>query len=86
VEPPYDFGLQGYRTAIYPDDGAFGLAPAPLDHDWHTIDVSFDAHGTAVETVDGKTMVQQATGPICGRPVIRVWAGAVEFGDISISP
>jgi hypothetical protein len=81
----YDFGQQGYRTAIYPGDSAFGLAPAPLDHDWHTIEVSFDAQGVASETVDGKVMVHQFIDKICGQPVIRVWAGAVEFGDISIS-
>jgi hypothetical protein len=81
----YDFGLQGYRTAIYPDDSAFGLAPAALDHDWHTIEVTFNAQGIASETVDGKVMVQQQIGKLCGKPVIRVWAGAVEFGDISIS-
>jgi opacity protein-like surface antigen len=80
----YDFGQQGYRTAMYPDDSAFGLAPAALDHDWHTIEVSFTS-GVASETVDGKVMVQQSIGNVCGRPVIRVWAGAVEFGDVSIS-
>jgi hypothetical protein len=81
----YDFGLQGYRTAIYPEDSAFGLAPASLDHDWHTIEVSFDAQGLASESVDGKVVVQQQIGQLCGKPVIRVWAGAVEFGDVSIS-
>jgi hypothetical protein len=81
----YDFGQQGYRTAIYPDDTAFGLAPAALDHDWHTIEVSFDAQGMATETVDGKVMVRQQIGKVCGKPVIRVWAGAVEFGDVDIS-
>ena len=81
----YDFGQQGYRTAIYPNDSAFGLAPAPLDHDWHTIDVAFDAQGVASETVDGKLMVHQPVGKLCGQPVIRVWAGAVEFGDVAIS-
>lgn len=81
----YDFGQQGYRTAIYPDDSAFGLAPAPLDHDWHSIEVSFNAQGVASETVDGKVMVQQQIDKLCGKPVIRVWAGAVEFGDVSIS-
>ena len=80
----YDFGQQGYRTAIYPDDSAFGLAPEALDHDWHTIEVSFTS-GVASETVDGKVMVQQTIGNVCGKPVIRVWAGAVEFGDVSIS-
>lgn len=81
----YDFGQQGYRTAIYPDDSAFGLAPAAFDHDWHTIDVSFDAQGVASETVDGKVMVQQSVDKVCGQPVIRVWAGAVEFGDVTVS-
>ncbi len=81
----YDFGLQGYRTAIYPEDSDLGLAPAALDHEWHNIEVSFDAQGMASESVDGKVLVQQQIGKLCGKPVIRVWAGAVEFGDISIS-
>ncbi len=82
----YDFGEQGYRTAIYPQDSAFGLASAALDHDWHTIEVSFDAQGVASESVDGKLVVRQQIDKLCGKPVIRVWAGAVEFGDISIAP
>jgi hypothetical protein len=81
----YDFGQQGYRTAIYPDDSAFGLVQASLDHDWHNIEVSFDTQGIASESVDGAPVVDQSVNKLCGQPVIRVWAGAVEFGDVTVS-
>ena len=81
----YDFGQQGYRTATYPDDGAFGIVPASLDHDWHNIEVSFDSEGIVSETADGVVVVHQSVSKLCGQPVIRVWAGAVEFADVTFS-
>jgi hypothetical protein len=81
----YDFGQGGYRTAIYPDDNAFGLVPASLDHDWHDIEVVVDSAGFMTEVVDGKAVVHQSATRICGQPVIRVWAGAVEFADVFVS-
>jgi len=81
----YDFGQQGYRTALYPSDGDTGLVSATLDHEWHEIDLLADEFGELTETVDGTAFVRQRTPGGCGHPVIRVWAGAVEFANVVVS-
>lgn len=78
----FDFGQQGFRTAIYPGDADSGLAPAPLDHDWHDIEITVDA-ATHTLFVDGHVVSSVPTGARCGNPVIRVWAGSAEFADFS---
>lgn len=76
----FDFGQQGYRFAIYPDDSDHGLVPTPLDHGWHEIEVVIDNRSQTL-LVDGRQVASTPGPGQCGHPVIRVWAGAAEFAD-----
>ncbi|MBN3457868.1 hypothetical protein JNN96_27915 [Mycobacterium sp. DSM 3803] len=81
----FDFGLSGYRIAVYPDDTVGDVIAAPLDNQWHNIEVTI---GTAGHTlvVDGQTVLQSNIGGQCGQPIIRVWAGSAEFADLTFLP
>jgi hypothetical protein len=81
----FDFGQQGYRTAIYPSDSDHGLVSAALDHQWHQIDVVINADSHTL-AVDGHTAATTPAGGQCGRPVIRVWAGSAEFDQFTVTP
>jgi hypothetical protein len=78
----FDYGQQGFRTALYPSDGDSGLQPGSLDHGWHDIEITIDAH-THTLSVDGHRASSVPTGGRCGNPVIRIWAGSAEFADFS---
>ncbi|MDZ4270550.1 MAG: hypothetical protein U1D00_33580 [Mycobacterium sp.] len=80
----YDFGRQGYRLTTYPEDSDTALIEAPVDNDWHSFTVDIDSTGTAIFQLDGVPVVNDKLESSCGRPVIRVWAGAVEFADIAV--
>lgn len=85
VAAQYDFGQQGYRVAQYPSDDAFGLVSAPVDHDWHNIEVAINAEGIMTEKIDGAVVINQSVGRQCGSPVIRVWAGSAEFAGFTVT-
>ena len=81
----FDFGQRGYRSALYPSDTDNGLVPATLDHEWHQVELvmTADSHTLAV---DGHTVVTAPGGRQCGQPFIRVWAGAAEFAEFTVTP
>ena len=81
----FDFGQQGFRTAIYPSDSDYGLAPAALDHQWHDIEVTVDTNSHTL-IVDGQTVAQTQAGGQCGHPLVRVWAGSAEFANFTVTP
>lgn len=81
----FDFGQQGFRTAIYPSDSDHGLAPAALDHQWHDIEVTVDTNSHTL-IVDGQTVARTQAGGQCGHPLIRVWAGSAEFANFTVTP
>ncbi|SBS75495.1 hypothetical protein MHPYR_230065 [uncultured Mycobacterium sp.] len=81
----FDFGQNGYRLAIYPSDDDNGLAPAALDNHWHDIDLTVDAEESTL-LVDGRQVAKTTSPGHCGHPVIRVWAGAAEFGGFRFAP
>jgi hypothetical protein len=81
----FDFGQQGYRTAMYPSDSDHGLTSAPLDHDWHQIDVVINPTSHTL-AVDGRTVVTTPAAGQCGQAVIRVWAGSAEFDQFTVTP
>jgi hypothetical protein len=81
----FDFGQQGYRTAIYPSDSDYGLTPAPLDYQWHQIEVVINATSHTL-AVDGRTVATTPAAGQCGQPVIRVWAGSAEFDQFTVTP
>jgi serine/threonine protein kinase len=81
----YDFGLNGYFAVAYPTAQSYGLVTAPIDHNWHNLDVSVDAQGWLTAQVDGKTVLHAQGTPVCGMPTIRVWAGSAEFREFSIN-
>lgn len=81
----FDFGQQGFRTAIYPSDSDHGLAPAALDHQWHDIEVTVDTNSHTL-IVDGQTVATTRAGGQCGHPLIRVWAGSAEFANFTVTP
>ncbi|MBV8863128.1 MAG: hypothetical protein JO259_14920 [Mycobacterium sp.] len=85
VGAQYDFGQQGYRVAQYPSDEAFGLVSAPVDHDWHNIEVAINGEGFMTEKIDGAVVINQSVGRQCGSPVIRVWAGSAEFASFTVT-
>lgn len=76
----FDFGQQGYRTALYPSDTDVGLDSASLDHRWHDVEVTINETSHTL-TVDGRTVARSDASGTCGQPVLRVWAGAAEFSD-----
>jgi hypothetical protein len=78
----FDFGQQGFRSASYPTDTDFGLEPAPLDHQWHQIEVIVKETSHTL-VVDGRTVTNREVPGRCGNPVIRVWAGSAEFTDFT---
>lgn len=39
----FDFGMRGFRTAVYPADADHGVRPADLDNRWHDIEVVIDS-------------------------------------------
>jgi len=82
----YDFGVNGYVAAEYPTATSYSLAPAPLDQEWHTFDISIDTNGFITTQVDGQTVVRAKGKAVCGTPTIRVWAGSAEFRDFSVQP
>ncbi|MFS0898251.1 hypothetical protein [Mycolicibacterium litorale] len=81
----FDFGMRGFRTAVYPADADHGVRPADLDNRWHDIEVVIDS-GSHTLTVDGSQVVRTTAGGQCGRPFIRVWAGSTEFSDFTVTP
>ena len=82
----YDFGLNGYFAVAYPTAESYSLVPAPLDHEWHTFDISIDTNGFITAQVDGQTVVRAKGNAVCGTPTIRVWAGSAEFREFSVQP
>lgn len=80
----YDFGQRGYRLARYPSDTDSGLVAAPLDNAWHTFTLRIESSGAIQLELDGRPVVAAHTEPVCGRPTIRVWAGTVEFADLTV--
>ncbi|WP_396910883.1 hypothetical protein [Mycolicibacterium sp.] len=80
----FDFGVRGFRTAVYPDDTDHGVVPGQLDNSWHHVAVAIDS-GRHTLTVDGHTVVDVNVGGRCGNPVLRVWAGSAEFADFSFA-
>ncbi|CAM3942601.1 hypothetical protein H7J08_02385 [Mycobacterium frederiksbergense] len=80
----FDVGQQGYRLATYPSDGDSGFVAAALDHAWHTIDLTIEESGAVLLEVDGRLAVEGTLSSACGRPIVRVWAGAAEFADFVI--
>lgn len=81
----FDFGMQGFRTAVYPSDSDYGFESAALDRGWHDVEVLID-QTSHVLTVDGRVVAQTQAGGQCGSPVIRVWAGSAEFDDFTVTP
>lgn len=75
----FDAGQRGYRLAYYPSDGDSGLIPADLDNAWHRVELAIDTSGAVTLDVDDHRVVSDKLTPTCGRPTIRVWAGAAEF-------
>jgi serine/threonine-protein kinase len=82
----YDFGMNGYLAVEYPTAKSYSLVPAPLDHEWHTFDISIDTNGWITTQVDGQTVVRAKGNAVCGTPMIRVWAGSAEFREFSVEP
>ncbi|MFI5510828.1 serine/threonine-protein kinase [Mycobacterium sp. NPDC051804] len=82
----YDFGLNGYFAVAYPTAESYSLVPAPLDHEWHTFDISIDTNGFITARIDGQTVVRAKGDAVCGTPTIRVWAGSAEFREFSVQP
>jgi hypothetical protein len=81
----FDFGQRGYRSAVYPSDSDTGLVAATLDHEWHQVDVVFNKDSRTL-SVDGRTVATTPVRNQCGQPFIRVWAGAAEFADFTVTP
>jgi hypothetical protein len=81
----FDFGQRGFRTAVYPGDTDHGVRTATLDNGWHDVEVFIDS-SSHVLTVDGTEAVRTTLGGQCGRPFIRVWAGATEFSNFTVTP
>ncbi|RDH76842.1 hypothetical protein DVS77_18535 [Mycolicibacterium moriokaense] len=81
----FDFGQRGYRSAVYPSDIDAGLTSATLDHEWHQIDVVIKPDSRAL-SVDGQLVTTTLDQNPCGQPFIRVWAGAAEFADFTVTP
>ncbi len=74
----------GLATVDGPADTDSGPIPAPPDNDWHTIDVTITKAGDVSVDVDGKSALRRTTAPGCGRPAVRVSAGATEFADVLV--
>ena len=81
----FDFGMQGFRTAIYPSDSDHGFEPATLDREWHDVEVVIDQTSHTL-TLDGRVVAATQAAGQCGSPVIRVWAGSAEFADFTVTP
>ena len=63
----YDFGLNGYFAVAYPTAEAYNLVAAPLDHDWHKLDITIDAQGWITAEVDGKQLYAREARFVGGR-------------------
>lgn len=74
----------GLGTVDGPAETDSGPIPAPSDNDWHTIDVTITMTGDVSVDVDGTSAMRRATAPSCGRPAIRISAGATEFADVLV--
>ncbi|MGE2716255.1 hypothetical protein ACQI4L_19550 [Mycolicibacterium litorale] len=77
--------MRGFRTAVYPSDADHGVRAADLENEWHDVEVVIDSHALSL-AVDGTTAVHTAAVGQCGRPFVRVWAGAAEFADFTVTP
>jgi hypothetical protein len=80
----FDFGCQGYRTAMYPGDTHLSVVPAQLDNQWHDVRVRFDGEGLYSMEVDGVTKVSARGTRTCGNPTFRVSAGVAEFSGFAV--
>ena len=74
----------GLTTAAGPAGTDSGPIPAPPGNDWHTIDVTITKAGEVSVDLDGKSAFRGTTAPGCGRPAIRISAGATEFTDVLV--
>lgn len=81
----YDFPAGGFQAAVYPAGTVHGTGPDVLNEGWHDVDVTIDSRSHTV-VVDGTPTLHTATRGGCGRPFIRVWAGATEFADFTVTP
>jgi hypothetical protein len=82
----FDYGFSGYRAVSYPSDDTLQQRSASLDQGWHTFDESVSSAGRVRLTVDNSVVLDVQGFPVCGAPVIRVWAGAVFFENLSVKP
>lgn len=77
----YAIGLTAINS---PADADAVPIPAPPDNDWHAIDVTITKAGDVSVDLDGKSALRRTTTPGCGRPAIRISAGATEFADVLV--
>lgn len=74
----------GLTAGNNPADADAVPIPAPSDNDWHAIDVTITKAGEVSVDLDGKSALRRTTTPGCGRPAIRISAGATEFADVLV--
>lgn len=74
----------GLTAGNNPADADAVPIPAPPDNDWHAIDVTITKAGEVSVDLDGKSALRRTTTPGCGRPAIRISAGATEFADVLV--
>lgn len=80
----FDYAFQGYRTVNYPADLVTPVAAAPLDNDWHRIDLTIGAQGETTLLVDDALVATGKGEPTCGFPLLRIWGGAAEFSNFTM--
>ena len=74
----------GLTAGNNPADADAVPIPAPSDNDWHAIDVTITKAGEVSVDLDGKSALRRTTTPGCGRPAIRISAGATVFADVLV--
>ncbi|MFL0173147.1 MULTISPECIES: hypothetical protein [Mycobacteriaceae] len=74
----------GLTTEAGPAETDSGPIPTPPGNDWHAIDVTITRAGEVAVDLDGKSALRRTTTPGCGRPAIRISAGATEFADVLV--